>query len=114
MGVLIFLYGEPERFFKKNRKLMKNLLEMFDYAVCFLNKNNIKHEYTRFPSNAIILDVWYRDKFYVFHFDTSLIGISEVAENVTFDSRPDKIVMNEDIFKENLKIIFFDVQLDEY
>jgi len=43
-----------------------------------------------------------------------LIGISEVDENVTFDSRPDKIVMNEDIFKENLKIIFFDVQLDEY
>lgn len=80
-------------------------LYLFNSLIDFLNKYNIKYNYTSSPSDSIILDVWYQQQFYVFHFTDNYIGISQVDENVAFDSNPDKIIFDADVFKLELRSI---------
>lgn len=85
---------------------MRNTFNLLKRVVNFLLENNIKHNYVEFSSGIVILDVWYNEKFYVFHFELNHIGISEVDDNVAFDSRPDKIIKDERLFEEELISIF--------
>ncbi|KKX47445.1 hypothetical protein [Sphingobacterium sp. IITKGP-BTPF85] len=63
---------------------MKNTLNLLEKVISFLLENKIKHNHTKFSSGIVILDVWYNEKFYVFHFESNHIGISEVDNNVAF------------------------------
>lgn len=47
----------------------------------------------KFLSGSIILDVWNDKKIYIFQFEPHRIGLSEVDENVGFDTIPDKILL---------------------
>jgi len=53
----------------------------------------------KFSSGSIILDVWNDKKIYVFQFEPHRIGLSEVDENVGFDTIPDKILLNSDMLR---------------
>jgi len=78
---------------------MEDYLMMFKTTIEFLKKNNVKYEYMKFSSGAIMLDVWSNKKFYVFQFEPNQIGFSEVDENVGFDTIPDKILLNSDMLR---------------
>jgi hypothetical protein len=78
---------------------------MFLYTINVLEKKSIRHEYTRFPSGAVMLDVWHNDKFYVFQFE-EFIGLSEVnSEHVAFDLSPDEKFYSDTEFREKLDLI---------
>ncbi|MCW2260155.1 MULTISPECIES: hypothetical protein [Sphingobacterium] len=85
---------------------MKNTLNLLEKVISFLLENKIKHNHTKFSSGIVILDVWYNEKFYVFHFESNHIGISEVDNNVAFDSKADKIIEDEKLFENELISIF--------
>lgn len=84
---------------------MDSTNKMFLYTINVLEKKSIRHEYTRFPSGAVMLDVWHNDKFYVFQFE-EFIGLSEVnSEHVAFDLSPDEKFYSDTEFREKLDLI---------
>lgn len=87
---------------------MENIQKPFQYTIEFLKSMAIRHEYTNFDSGAIILDIWYKNKFYVIQFDIDgYIGFSEVNDdNISFDTIPDEIFYDEIKYKNKLETIF--------
>jgi hypothetical protein len=87
---------------------MENLQKLFQYTIELLKEMSIRHEYTSFESGAIMLDIWYNNKFYVIQFDTGdYIGFSELNDdNIGFDTSPDEKFYDENKYKNKLKGIF--------
>lgn len=81
---------------------------LFQYTIDFLKSIGIRYEYTNFDSGAIMLDVWYKNKFYVIQFDVdNYIGFSEVNdENMGFDTIPDEKFYDEKKYKIKLESTF--------
>jgi hypothetical protein len=67
----------------------------------------VKHEYMRFASGAIMLDVWVNGRFYAIQFE-DFVGISEINENVGFATNPDEKFYSEKEYKERLNSILTD------
>ncbi|GGH31391.1 hypothetical protein FAZ19_22410 [Sphingobacterium alkalisoli] len=88
---------------------MGNFFDLFDRTVQFLDNSQIRYDFTKFDSGAIVLDIWYKNKFYVFQFDIDNVGVSEVGEDVAFDSRADKIIKDEKLFILEVQRVFFDI-----
>lgn len=84
---------------------MKDFENIFQQTVELLKQMSIRHEYTRFSSGAIMLDVWLKGKFYVFQFERDYIGLSEINENVGFDTVPDKKFTNQSSYLKELKCL---------
>lgn len=62
-------------------------------VVELLNQAAIKHESHSFASGAVMLDIWFNDRFYVMQFEEGIVGISEVTEdNPGFSTTPDEIL----------------------
>jgi hypothetical protein len=71
-----------------------------------LAQTGIRHEVHAFPSGALLLDVWCRDRFYVLHFEEGMLGISEItAENPGFSTRPDERVKDLDILLAKVELL---------
>lgn len=86
---------------------IKNIYENFQLKIDLLQLMSIGHDYTKFPSGAIMLDMWHKNKFYVIQFDVDgYIGFSEVnSDNLSFDSIPDEIFYKEIEYKNKLNNI---------
>jgi hypothetical protein len=86
---------------------MENIQKLFQYTIELLKLKSIRHEYTKFPSGAIMLDVWHNNKFYVIQFDVDdYIGFSEVNDdNIGFDTIPDEKFYDEIEYKNKLNSI---------
>lgn len=81
-------------------------MNAFEYTIEELNKKSIKHAVHKFPSGVIMLDVWIGDLFYVFQFEETFIGLSEVNdENVGFDTMPDEKFYDYEEFKKKLELL---------
>ena len=81
---------------------MENIKILFKYTLDLLNRKSIKYEFRQFASGAIMLDIWYKEKFYVIQFE-NFIGVSEISDdNVGFDTNPDEKFFNEFQYKEKL------------
>lgn len=84
---------------------MKNIKMLFEYTLEVLNQKSVKYEFRQFPSGAIMLDIWYGEKFYVIQFE-NCIGVSEISdENASFDTNPDEKFFSESQYIEKLKHI---------
>lgn len=56
-----------------------------------LTRLNVKHSVQKFPSGAVLLDIWYQNHFYVLQFEDRFVGFSEITEeNLGFDTIPDE------------------------
>lgn len=85
---------------------MENPSGIFGETVYLLKDLKIKHEYYGFPSGALMLDIWVRDKFYVLQFEAHHIGVSEVNDqNIGFDLEPDEKFYDTESFWRKLKSI---------
>ncbi len=87
---------------------MENSQKLFQYTIELLKSMAIRHEYTNFDSGAIMLDVWYKNKFYVIQFDVdNCVGFSEINnDNIGFDTNPDEKFYDEVKYKNKLKSTF--------
>ena len=84
---------------------MENIQRIFQYTIELLEQMSVKHEYKHFSSGAIMLDIWYNDKFYVVQFE-DYIGVSEVSsDNMGFDTNPDEKFYDEIEYKNKLNSI---------
>jgi len=84
---------------------MENIKNIFQYTIELLKQMAIRHEFSSFPSGAIMLDVWHNDKFYAIQFE-DYIGVSEVDDdNMGFDTKPDEKYYNEIEYKNKLNSI---------
>jgi hypothetical protein len=84
---------------------MTNTTELYGYAIDMLNRNMIKYEADEFKSGARMIDIWYKDKFYVLQFDLNYIGFSEVGDDVPFTTEPEKKIFSGNEFKDLLRSI---------
>lgn len=84
---------------------------LYNQTINLLDKQSIKHEGNRFPSGAIMLDIWYDNKFYVLQFQENFVGVSEVNdENPGFDTIPDEKFYEEIEYMEKLRTLFHNAQ----
>ena len=67
-----------------------------------LNKKAIKHTIHEFKSGVIMVDIWYKDLFFVIQIEKDFIGVSSIdKDNVGFDTTPDsKFFSNEAFISE--------------
>jgi len=79
---------------------------MFLYTIKLLDQMSVRYEFTKFSSGAIMLDIWYKEKFYVIQFE-DFIGVSEIIDdNISFDTKPDEKFFDESLYKLKFKNIF--------
>lgn len=72
-----------------------------------LNDAKVKYEVHDFPSGAVMVDIWIRDKFFVIQIDGDVIGLSEVTEETgLFDIIPDKSYKDAREFIRDFEKIF--------
>jgi hypothetical protein len=78
----------------------------YDMISKMLDQAYIKYEAQTFPPGAIMLDIWYRDRFYVLQFEDKLLGWSEItAENPGFDTIADKIFYDANAFVDSIALL---------
>ena len=76
------------------------------YIVPRFAELNIKHEVHHFDSGATMVDVWIENRFYCIQIDNHSIGLSLITpENPGFDTIPDAVFKNYDLFKSKLEAI---------
>lgn len=81
---------------------------LFQYTINYLNQLSIKHEFIEFSSGAIMLDIWYKEKFFVIQFE-DFIGVSEISnDNISFDTNPDEKFFDVSLYKQKLENMFLD------
>ena len=85
---------------------MMDVQDLFQYTISKLSRYSIKYEYRAFQSKAIMLDIWYDNNFYVFQFDDNYIGVSEVNDDVGFDTIPDEKFYDATTYKIKLNNMF--------
>lgn len=86
---------------------MENIDLLFQYTILQLRSMSIKHDWMKFDSGAIMLDVWHKNQFYVIQFDPDgYIGFSEVNDdNISFGNVPDERIFDESLYREKLHSI---------
>ena len=81
---------------------MDTIQNLFQYTIELLEQMSTRYKYTSFPSGAIMLDIWHKEKFYVVQFE-EFIGISEInTDNVGFDTIPDEKFYSEVEYKKRI------------
>ncbi len=79
---------------------MDNIKLVFQQTIALLEQLSIRHQYMDFPSGAIMLDIWHKNRFYVIQFFGDYIGVSEITnENPGFDTIPDEKFYNDNDYK---------------
>jgi hypothetical protein len=87
---------------------MEDIKMLFQYTIHYLNRMCIKYEFTEFPSGAIMLDIWSKEKFFVIQFE-DCIGVSEITENnISFDTNPDERFCDVSKYKQKLESMFLE------
>ncbi len=69
---------------------MINIQELLKRTVEKFVELNIDYEVERFPSGCVMLDIWHDKKFYVIQFEMELVGLSEINDDIGFDTIPDE------------------------
>lgn len=93
---------------------MNDVKILFQYTINYLNQLSIKHEFTKFLSGTIMLDIWYKEKFFVIQFE-DFIGVSEISsDNISFDTNPDERFFDGSQYKQKLESMFLDDTLEGF
>jgi hypothetical protein len=87
------------------QKMVDTMLA-YDMISKMLDEASIKYEAQTFPSGAIMLDIWHRDRFYVLQFKDKLLGWSEITdENPGFDTIPDNKFYDANAFVDSIALL---------
>lgn len=80
--------------------------EMYQFVIDHLTRLSIRHESHEFASGAAMLDIWYKDLFFVIQFEKDFIGLSEVESHAEFDAIPDKKFLDDGDFEKEIRSVF--------
>ncbi|MDP3494281.1 MAG: hypothetical protein Q8R82_14305 [Hyphomonadaceae bacterium] len=76
------------------------------YVVNILEQKSIKYDIHNFDSGAVMVDIWYKNLWYVIQIDDDSIGLSKNDDNPAFTSKPDELFKSEEEFKKKFELLF--------
>jgi len=89
--------------------MTRNLREHYDYLIMQLQQKSIRHEVHEFGSGVKMIDVWYKEFFYVIQVEFDFIGFSEISSEAQgFDTLPDAVFTDFECFRNHMDLIFHD------
>ena len=80
--------------------------DLIPYIVEKTQKSNARHKVYKFPSGAVMIDISIDDRLYVIQIDGESIGLSQITEEMGFDTIPDNNYSVANDFKDDFEKIF--------